>query len=61
MEDRVRLAAGVPQVFGTQLGWSADGRPDPLPIVEPAGVGGQPAAWGFESLEAYVERLRARA
>ena len=57
LTDRVRLAAGEPQVYGTQLD-VVDGRPEPLRLGDPEGVDARRAAVGLEPLGEYLESFR---
>ncbi len=58
LEDRVRVAHGQPQVFGTQLTQAAGGQGlAPFPLLDPERVAEWRAAWGFEPLEDYISSL----
>ena len=57
LTDRVRLADGRPQVYGTQLD-VADGQPRPFPIEDPEGVDARRAAVGLGPLADYVDEFR---
>lgn len=57
LTDRVRLAAGEPQVYGTQLK-VVDGRPVPFEIEDADGVDARRAAVGLGSLSDYIEFFR---
>lgn len=58
--DRVRVAEGEPQVYGTQWGSDASGEPEPrTPIEDPAGVDDRRASVGLGTIEAYLEELSA--
>ncbi|MEM8601481.1 MAG: DUF6624 domain-containing protein [Bacteroidota bacterium] len=57
LTDRVRLAAGEPQVYGTQLK-VVDGRPVPREIEDADGVDARRAAVGLNSLSDYIESFR---
>ncbi|MEU9700266.1 DUF6624 domain-containing protein [Streptomyces sp. NPDC047981] len=59
LEDRVRIAQGQEQVFGTQLTQGADGTLVPYPVANPDEVEALRAAWGFEPLESYIEQVAA--
>ena len=59
LTDRVRLAAGEPQVYGTQLK-VVDGQPVPREIEDADGVDARRAAGGLNSLEDYIESFRRR-
>ncbi|MFD3756690.1 DUF6624 domain-containing protein [Streptomyces sp. NPDC058622] len=58
LEDRVLLAQGLPQVFGTQLIQGPDGTLTPHPLRDPANVESRRAAWGLDPLETYVHQVR---
>ncbi len=55
--DRVRIAAGEPQLYGTQFRQVA-GDFEPLPIFEPQEIDRRRSEVGLEPLAAYRERLR---
>ncbi|MEU9744701.1 DUF6624 domain-containing protein [Streptomyces niveus] len=57
--DRVQIAQGQPQTFGTQLTSGADGSLAPYPLRDPAAVDELRAAWGFDPLAAYIEQVSA--
>jgi hypothetical protein len=58
--DRVRVAEGQPQVYGTQWQPSADGTWEPrTPIQDEANVDERRAAVGLGPLEEYLEELQA--
>ncbi|WP_392543546.1 DUF6624 domain-containing protein [Oryzobacter telluris] len=58
--DRVRVAKGQPQVYGTQWGSDAAGNPEPrTPIEDPAMVDVRRAAVGLKTIDAYLEELAA--
>ena len=57
LTDRVRLAAGEPQVYGTQLN-VVDGQPVPFEIEDADGVDARRAAVGLMSLSDYIEFFR---
>ena len=59
LTDRVRLAAGEPQVYGTQLR-VVDGQPVPREIEDADGVDARRAAVGLNSLSDYIESFRRR-
>ncbi|MEO0742452.1 MAG: DUF6624 domain-containing protein [Bacteroidota bacterium] len=59
LTDRVRLAAGEPQVYGTQLK-VVDGQPVPREIEDADGVDARRAAVGLNSLADYIESFRRR-
>ena len=56
--DRVRVAKGVPQVYGTQWGSDAAGNPEPrTPIEDASMVDVRRAAVGLGTLDDYLEEL----
>ena len=57
LTDRIRLAAGEPQVYGTQLN-VVDGQPVPSEIEDADGVDARRAEVGLTPLEDYVEFFR---
>ncbi|MFE5592915.1 DUF6624 domain-containing protein [Streptomyces sp. NPDC056549] len=59
LEDRVLIAQGQRQVFGTQLMQGPDGTLVPYPVRNPDDVEALRAAWGFEPLEAYIGKVSA--
>ncbi|PWI05896.1 hypothetical protein DIZ27_36730 [Streptomyces sp. NWU339] len=59
LEDRVRIAQGQQQIFGTQLTQGPDGALVPYPIRDLDGVEALRAAWGFQPLETYIEQVAA--
>ncbi|MDR3081176.1 MAG: hypothetical protein LBV60_09660 [Streptomyces sp.] len=59
LEDRVLLAQGQRQVFGTQLTHGPDGTLVPHPVRNPDEVEALRALWGFEPLEAYIGQVSA--
>lgn len=59
LEDRVLLAQGQRQVFGTQLTQGPDGTLVPHPVRSPDEVEALRAVWGFEPLEAYIGQVSA--
>ncbi|MFD6967829.1 DUF6624 domain-containing protein [Streptomyces sp. NPDC059949] len=59
LEDRVRIAQGQDQIFGTQLKRGADGTLIPYPVRNPDRVEALRAAWGFKPLETYIEQVAA--
>lgn len=57
--DRVRVAKGLPQVYGTQIGAGPDGDIAPrTPIEDPENVDARRAAGGIGTLEEYYEEFR---
>ncbi|MFF6772728.1 DUF6624 domain-containing protein [Streptomyces sp. NPDC012637] len=59
LEDRVRIARGQQQIFGTQLTEGPDGTLVPYPVANPDEVEALRAAWGFQPLERYIEQVAA--
>ena len=58
--DRVRVAKGEPQVYGTQWGSDAEGNPEPrTPIEDEAMVDVRRAAVGLGTIDDYLEELAA--
>ncbi|MCI0490764.1 MAG: hypothetical protein L0229_29570 [Blastocatellia bacterium] len=57
LTDRVRVAEGKPQVYGTQM-TIIDGKYDPAPIEDEANVDKRRAAVGLEPLADYVKRMK---
>ena len=56
--DRVRVAKGEPQLYGTQVTSEADGQIVPrTPIEDPENVDARRLAAGLETLEEYYEEL----
>lgn len=56
--DRVRVAEGKPQVYGTQWGSNADGNPEPrTPIEDEANVDILRASVGLGTIDDYLEEL----
>lgn len=58
--DRVRMAAGKPQVYGSQVVESADGELTPWPIEDPGRVDERRAGVGLGPLAAHTAMLRER-
>ncbi len=57
--DRVRVADGEPQVYGTQVEIGADGELKPrTPIEDEANIDARRAAAGLGTLEEYYEEFR---
>ena len=57
--DRVRVAEGKPQVYGTQVEGDENGNPVPrTPIEDPEHVDERRAAVGLGTLEEYYEEMR---
>lgn len=59
LEDRVLVAQGKRQIFGTQLTQGPDRTLVPHPLRNPDEVEALRAAWGFEPLEAYIRQVSA--
>ncbi|WP_327258169.1 DUF6624 domain-containing protein [Streptomyces sp. NBC_01244] len=57
LEDRVLVAQGKRQVFGTQLVQGPDGTLAPHPVRHPDDVEALRAAWGFDPLETYIGQV----
>ncbi|WP_377639697.1 DUF6624 domain-containing protein [Oryzobacter terrae] len=56
--DRVRVAKGEPQAYGTQWGADATGKPEPrTPIEDEAQVDVRRAKVGLGTIDAYLEEL----
>ncbi|HEU4533560.1 MAG TPA: DUF6624 domain-containing protein, partial [Polyangiaceae bacterium] len=55
LEDRVRVHSGLPQRYGTQVDWDADGVLSPREIEDPEGVEARRRAVGLPPL---AEKLR---
>jgi hypothetical protein len=58
LEDRVRVNAGQPQLYGTQF-TSAGGTPGPCPIEDPGRLDQRRAQAGLEPFADYETRMRA--
>jgi hypothetical protein len=59
LTDRVRVADGQPQVYGTQWETDASGSLVPrTPIEDPDAVDERRAAAGLGTLDAYIDELR---
>ena len=58
LTDRVRLAAGEPQVYGTQVSMGDDGEPHPINLGNPDHVDARRAAVGLMPLEEYLDYFR---
>ena len=57
--DRVRVANGLPQVYGTQIGPGPDGDLAPrTPIEDPVNVDARRAEAGLGTLEEYYDEIR---
>jgi hypothetical protein len=57
--DRVRMAEGRPQVFGSQFVDAGDGAVAPWPIEEPVSVDERRRRMGLEPLAAQARRMQA--
>jgi len=57
LEDRVRVHAGQPQLYGTQFTMT-DGKFGPRPIDDPARLDQRRATAGLEPFAAYEARIR---
>jgi hypothetical protein len=57
LEDRVLVARGKPQIYGTQLTRGPDGKPSLWPIAEEAQVAERRARMGLEPLVEYLKRF----
>ena len=56
LTDRVRVAEGRPQVYGTQLEFDGRGCASPRASEDPARLDARRAAVGLDSVAAYIER-----
>lgn len=56
LTDRVRVAEGRPQVYGTQLQYDSRGCASPKPSEEPESLDARRAAAGLEPIGAYLRR-----
>ena len=57
--DRVRVANGLPQVYGTQIGPGPDGDLAPrTPVEDPVNVDARRAEAGLGTLEEYYDEIR---
>jgi hypothetical protein len=56
LTDRVRVAEGRPQVYGTQLDYDGRGCASPKPSEEPAQVDARRASVGLEPVAQYVQK-----
>jgi hypothetical protein len=60
LEDRVAVAAGSEQQYGTQMRCAEDGTPAPAtPIADESSVDERRAAAGLQPLEDYLEEMKA--
>lgn len=61
LEDRILVAEGKKQLYGTQLRWSAEtGQLELAPLEDEANVDARRAELGLGPLEEYVKRVRAQ-
>lgn len=58
LTDRVRVAAGEPQRYGTQVERWEGRTPIPFPIEDPDNVDARRSAMGMSTLEAYFDLFR---
>lgn len=61
LTDRVRMLEGREQVYGTQFIVDEDGHPAPYPIEDPDRVDERRAAVGLDSVQEYLQNVRATA
>ncbi|HUR93905.1 MAG TPA: DUF6624 domain-containing protein [Gemmatimonadales bacterium] len=61
LEDRIRTFEGLPQRYGTQMDWDAQGELSPLPIDDPEGVDQLRRSVGLGPLAHELETHRRRA
>ncbi|SOE02172.1 DUF6624 domain-containing protein [Blastococcus haudaquaticus] len=57
LEDRVAVAAGQPQTYGTQVGCGPQGPEPATPLADPAAVDGLRTAAGLEPLADYLAEM----
>jgi uncharacterized protein DUF6624 len=57
LEDRVAVAAGQPQTYGTQVGCGPEGPQPATPLADPPAVDGLRAAAGLEPLADYLAEM----
>lgn len=55
--DRIQIRQGLPQRYGTQLGWAEDGSQGLLPIETLDGIDAIRATMGLEPLDDYLARF----
>ncbi|MFD7341887.1 DUF6624 domain-containing protein [Streptomyces violascens] len=60
LTDRVLVAAGEPQVYGTQYTKAPDGKLQPYAVADPEQLDARRAAVGLESAAEYDRRMRGR-
>ena len=58
LEDRVRVMSGLPQRYGTQFDWSADGTFGPREIEDASHVDERRRAIGLPPLETKIREMR---
>jgi hypothetical protein len=56
LADRVRLAQGKPQLFGSQLEYTAQGNAQSKNLAKPQNVNKRRQKYGMETLEAYLQK-----
>ena len=59
LTDRVRVAEGRPQVYGTQLQYDSRGCASPKPSEDPAQLDARRASVGLEPVAQYIEAVMA--
>jgi hypothetical protein len=57
LDDRIRAAAGRPQLYGTQFHQGADGKPEPWPIEDPEHLDARREAIGLGPFEEYRRQV----
>ncbi|MDA0337177.1 MAG: hypothetical protein O2782_18600 [bacterium] len=57
LDDRIRAAAGKPQLYGTQFHAGADGRPEPWPIEDPDKLDERRATIGLGPFDEYRRQV----
>lgn len=60
LEDRIAVAEGRPQIYGTQFHKNSDGQLVPRPIANEEGVDERRKNMGLETLAEYQSRMQAR-
>lgn len=56
LTDRVYLAEGKPQIYGTQVSYDdVQGKASPMRLEDPAGVNARRAKIGLEPIEEYLQ------
>ncbi len=61
LDDRIRCAEGLPQLYGTQFDWDENGEISPQPVDDRTAVDQRRAALGLPSLADETAAKRARA